>query len=133
MFRHLQLLIVGLMTVTAASAAQGNDYWYGTAQRERIHEQYLSPVEHNSLHRGMSYGAAPVQPNYQYPPAFSNQPSYAPQPYDSTYGNDWSRGGYSRPNLGFQSYPSSGAGCGRQRPSGYGVPGSFPRFNSTGW
>lgn len=133
MFRYLQIFAVGLMAVTAASAAQANDYWNGTAQRERIHEQYLSPVEHNSLHRGMNYGVAPIRQDYQYPPTFNYQPSYAPQPYGATYGNGWNGGGFSRPNSGFQAYPSFGTGCGRQRTPGYGGQGSFPRFNGQGW
>lgn len=132
MFRSLQFLAVGLMTVALSSAAQANDYWYGTAQREQIHQQYLSPVEHDALHRGMNYGAAPVQPTYRQP-AYNYQPNYNTQSYGSTYGNSWNAGGYSRPNTGYQSYPSIGTGCGRQRTTGYGVSGQFQHFNGYGW
>jgi hypothetical protein len=132
MFRPLQLLTVGLMTIAAASAAQANDYWNGTAQREQIHQQYLSPVEHDALHRGMNYGAAQVQPNYRQP-NHNYQPRFQPQSYGSTYGNSWNGGGYVRPNTGYQSYPSMGTGCGRQRSTGYGGSGQFQHFGGYGW
>lgn len=133
MFRYPQLFAAGLMTVTAASAAQANDYWYGDIQREQIHQQYLNPVEHNALHRGMNYGAVPAQPNYQYSPAFGRQPMRAPRSYGATYGNEWDGGGFNRAIPGFQEYPAFGTGCSRQRASEYGQQGSFPRFNGRGW
>ncbi len=132
MFRPLPLFVVGLMTVAASAAAQANDLWYGTAQREQIHQQYLSPVEHDALHRGMNYGTAPVQPNFRQP-SYSYQPGFQSQPYGSNYGNSWNGGGYSRLNAGYQSYQSMGTGCGRQRSSGYGVSNQFQHFGGYGW
>lgn len=132
MFRPLQMLAVGLMTFAASSAVQANDYSYGTAQREQIHQQYLSPVEHNALHRGLNNGAAPVQPTYRQP-SYNYQPNYYPQSYGSTYDNSWNGSVYSRPNTGYQTYPSMGSGCGRQRSTSYGASGQFQHLGGYGW
>lgn len=128
MFRSLQFLVVGLMTVAVSSNVRAND-WYGTAQREQIHQQYLSPVEHDALHRGMNYGAAPMQPNYRQP-NYNYQPRFQSPSHGSYYGNGWGGGSYSRPNTSYQSYPSMGTGCSRQRSTGF---GQFQQFGGYGW
>lgn len=44
--------ILGLAFASSANAA---DYWNPNLQREQIHQRYLTPAEHQSLHRGSNW------------------------------------------------------------------------------
>ena len=111
MFNSIRFGLSGLVVLLGATFAQAEPQWSHTAQREQIHQQYLTPSEHRSVHGGGNYSSTYRQPAYR------PQSSYYGSNYgNSGYGNSGSwNGGYQSQYQSRPSY-SSGSGCGN---SGY--------------
>jgi hypothetical protein len=85
--KRLLNLAVGVAAVCGLSSAASAQDWYTNTQREQIHQQFLTPAEHNALHSGMNAGYGTGLSTY---------------PYGTTYGSTY--GSY---GVGTGMYPSS--------------------------
>ncbi len=129
-----------LVVLLGATVAQADHQWSQSAQREQMHQQYLSPVEHQALHRGLGDRPSYQQPAYR--PAVNHYTPPRSYGGNSGFGLSISTGngnfGYSNNGYGNSGYGNSGYGnqyqsqpsydpgrssCGSQN-SGYGNYGS---------
>ena len=140
MFSSIQFGLSGLVVLLGATFAQAEPHWSHTAQREQIHQQYLTPSEHRSVHSGGNYGSTFQQPAYRpqssyygsnYGQSNYGNSGYGNLNYGSTvYGNSGSwNGGYQSQYQPMPSY-SSGSGCGNSGnySGGYGNSGYSSQF-----
>ena len=95
MFSSIRFGLSGLVVLLGATFAQAEPHWSHTAQREQIHQQYLSPSEHRAVHGGGNYGST------------YRQPAYRPQ--SSYYGSNYGNSGYGNLNYGNTAYGNSGS------------------------
>ena len=116
MFSSFRFGVSSLVVLLGTTFAQAEPFWSHTAQREQIHQQYLTPSEHRAVHSGGNNGSTYRQPAYR-PQSNYHGPGYGNSGYGNlNYGNSGSwNGGYQPQYLSRPSY-SSGSGCGS---SGY--------------
>ncbi len=111
-FPSLRFGFGSLVVLLGATVAQADPPWSQSAQRERMHQQYLSPVEHQALHRGLGDRPSYRQPAYR--PVVNH---YAPP---RSYGGNSGFGISVSTGNGSYSYGNSGYGNSGYGNSGYG-------------
>lgn len=94
-------ILSATLLALAAGHASADHNWVHTQQREQAHQMYLTPGEHQALHRGTGYG-------YGYGNSFA-QPSYGVPM--SGYG--YSGSSYWTGSPAALPYTSPAAGCAR--------------------
>lgn len=99
MFSSIRFGVSGLVLLLGATFAEAEPHWSHTAQREQIHQQYLTPGEHRAVHGGGNYGATYGQPAYR-----SRNSDFGWNHGNSGYGYS----GYGNSNYGNTAYGNSG-------------------------
>jgi hypothetical protein len=142
-FQSMRFGFSSLVVLLGATVTQADHQWSQTAQRERMHQQYLTPVEHQALHRGLGDSHSYRQPAYR--PAVNNYVPSRSYGGNSGFGFSVSTGngsfgysnrGYGNSGSGNQylsqpSYYPGRSGCGSQN-SGYGNSGSSHQHGQYG-
>ena len=110
-----------LVVLLGATVSQADHQWSQSAQRERMHQQYLSPVEHQALHRGLGDRPSYQQPAYR--PAVNHYTPPRSYGGNSGFGLSISNGNFGYSNNGYGNSGNSGYGNSGYGNSGYGNSG----------
>jgi hypothetical protein len=119
--KRLFNLVAAIAALCGGANALSAQDWYSESQREQIHEQFLSPVEHDALHRGMntSYGSSysSYPPSLPYGSGFGTSTGYGAGYGTSMYPSNYGYG-VSNFNSNAYTYGRTRINCGMATPYG---------------